>query len=309
MKSIQTHSRRDFLKGMIGGGGLLATSLLPVFGHEKFERLNIVRIHMPIGATRPFSVLHFSDTHLTLAYDHEGKNNQKRKINRSKTFGGRQEESLRDTLAWAKDNTDYVLHTGDLMDWVSEANLDAAKKYIGNYPAFFGALGNHEISWYLWKKMGEAGQNEKIPDAQKLQEVFSFNILFDSKVVNGINFVSIAHVYDNVLPIQITKFKEEVKKGLPIVLLMHVPFFSPEILAVMEQFWRCGSKFRNIPFTPIKYNKITRDFMDYLRKEPMLRGILAGHLHITVQGRFSPTAVQYVVGGNYGFVAQEICFC
>jgi len=31
-------------------------------------------------------------------------------------------------------------------------------------------------------------------------------------------------------------------------------------------------------------------------------------LHITVQDRFSPTAMEYVVGGNYGFVGQEVSF-
>jgi len=39
-----------------------------------------------------------------------------------------------------------------------------------------------------------------------------------------------------------------------------------------------------------------------------MKAILAGHLHITVQDRFSPTAIQYVVGGNYGFVGQEVLF-
>ena len=40
----------------------------------------------------------------------------------------------------------------------------------------------------------------------------------------------------------------------------------------------------------------------------LLKGILAGHLHITVQDRFSPTAMQYVVGGNFMFHGQEITF-
>ena len=53
---------------------------------------------------------------------------------------------------------------------------------------------------------------------------------------------------------------------------------------------------------------VTRGFIAYLRKEPLLKGILAGHLHIAVQERFSPTAMQYVVGGNYMFHGQEVLF-
>ena len=36
--------------------------------------------------------------------------------------------------------------------------------------------------------------------------------------------------------------------------------------------------------------------------------ILAGHLHFTMQDGFSPTARQYVVGGNYMFHGQEVLF-
>ena len=57
-----------------------------------------------------------------------------------------------------------------------------------------------------------------------------------------------------------------------------------------------------------KEDPTTRDFIAYLKGERLLKAILAGHLHITVQDRFSPTAVQYVVGGNYGFVGQEVLF-
>ena len=53
---------------------------------------------------------------------------------------------------------------------------------------------------------------------------------------------------------------------------------------------------------------VTRDFIAYLRGEPLLKGILAGHLHFTMQDDFSPTAKQLVVGGNYMFHGQEILF-
>ena len=36
--------------------------------------------------------------------------------------------------------------------------------------------------------------------------------------------------------------------------------------------------------------------------------ILAGHLHFTAEERFSPTAMQYVVGGNFMFHGREVLF-
>ncbi|MBR5626034.1 MAG: hypothetical protein IKW74_00255, partial [Thermoguttaceae bacterium] len=59
------------------------------------------------------------------------------------------------------------------------------------------------------------------------------------------------------------------------------------------------------PQTP---NKTTLDFIDRLKKEPLLKAILCGHLHFSWVGKFSETATQYVVGGNYNGTAREIIF-
>ena len=53
---------------------------------------------------------------------------------------------------------------------------------------------------------------------------------------------------------------------------------------------------------------VTRDFIAYLKGEPLVKGILTVHVHITVQDRFSPTAMQYVVGGNFRFHGEEVLF-
>ena len=54
------------------------------------------------------------------------------------------------------------------------------------------------------------------------------------------------------------------------------------------------------------WEPVTRDFIFYLRSQPLLKGLLTGHHHFDVQDRVSPTASQYVVGGNFLFHGQEI---
>ena len=41
---------------------------------------------------------------------------------------------------------------------------------------------------------------------------------------------------------------------------------------------------------------MTREFIARLRREPLLKAILAGHLHFDVAEQFSSTAVQLVAG-------------
>ena len=101
-------------------------------------------------------------------------------------------------------------------------------------------------------------------------------------------------------------FAKEVKKGMPIILLMHVPFPTPRIVAATRKYWAWNKKFRNEQPKPITFGKRGQEFIKYLKSEPLLKGILAGHEHITVQERFSDTAIQYLVAGNFAFVGREV---
>ena len=314
--------RRDFLSSL---GGLVAASALPAFAADDpsvfpargmYERLMLAYQRIDAGATAPFSILHISDTHLSSAYPNEADAEGKLKSmeRRTKTFGGRQEEALRDSLAWAKKNVDYVLHTGDLIDWQSDANFDLVKKYYGD--TMFGSMGNHEFYTYLPGEKHTWQEPFKTRSWDLLKAKYPVDPRFSSKVVNGVNFVCVDDVFGTVQPDQVEKFRAEAKKGMPIVLCMHVPFFTDFIWQSSCRFWRSsGKRFASAAapeaggdFKRQLEDKVTSDFIAYLKREPLLKGILAGHLHITVQERFSPTAMQYVVGGNFMFHGQEILF-
>ena len=328
-------NRRTFLTGSCG---LLASSALPTIAAEdkkdgdhlkradafanrgKYERFNASYAHLHLGVGKPFSLLHLSDTHLTAVYPEEAEN--KRIVSEARTnrcFGGRQEDSLRDTLSWAKANCDFVLHTGDLIDFQSRANYDLVKKYFGD-GFMTGCLGNHEFTPEMWLSDPKESRDEAFKDRTRkdLADVYPFDLSFHSKVVNGVNFVMLDDVYGYVTAAQVAKFETEVAKGLPIILCMHVPFFTDEIIRCCTKFWANPSRYRDsvVPAPEKSVSKqdllvqrddpVTRDFISYLKSEKLLRGILSGHLHIALEERFSPTAVQYVAPGNYLFAAREV---
>ena len=324
-------TRRDVLANSIGLSAVVATAALPTLGGDseesvfaqrgRFERLSLDYVHLKIGLPRAFSVLHISDTHLTAAYSHEGADKQTLRDNRTRCFGGRQEEALRDSLAWARENADYVVHTGDLIDWQSEANYDLVRKYFGGNMC--GSMGNHEFSPSMWlsKPKDETTEACKNRSRKQLAAIYPFDLSLDSTVINGVNFVTLDDSYGYVTAEQVERFRAEVKKGLPIILCMHVPFMSPEIWMARHKYWmgakydRKSMKFTSaeIPVPDCEYkiqleDPVTRDFIASLKTEKLLRGILSGHLHFAMQDRFSPTAVQYLVGGNFMFHGREILF-
>lgn len=318
--------RRGFLKSLAGAGALVATSQLPSFAADaepslysqrgKFERLALSYAVVDLGLEKPFSVMHISDVHLSSAYLHESESKQTLQRRRNRTFGGNQEAALMDSLAWAKANVDYVVVTGDLIDWQSEANFDLVKKYFGE--GMTGSMGNHEFSPDMWLSSVKEEPTEAYKDMtrSKLQEVYPFDVRFSSRIVNGVNFVTLDDVYGYVVREQVNLFREEVKKGLPIVLCMHVPFYTDKLWLATRRFWdRANKKFMDGAVPPPsgdygfqKEDPVTRDFIAYLKQEPLLKAILAGHVHFTMEDRFSPTAMEYLIGGNFLYQAREILF-
>ena len=312
------------MKVLAGGGALIATSKLPLLAEDKpevfperggYERLALCYSTVEIGLEKPFSVLHISDTHLTAAYPGENEKKQTLNQRRTQTFGGRQEEALRDSLAWAKQHVDYVLHTGDLIDWQSEANFDLVRKYFGE--GMTGSLGNHEFTSDMWLSEPKEEQTEKYKDysREKLQSVYPFDISLNSQLVNGVNCVTLDDVYGYVTKQQVKRFREEVKKGMPIVLCMHVPFYTDNIWRAAHRFWNEKGPLSSgvLPKVTGDFKRqledpVTSEFMEYLKKEPLLKCILAGHEHISVEDRFSPTCREYVTGSNFLFHGREVIF-
>ena len=302
MNSLNS-SRRDFLKGAFAAGGIVATSRLPLHARGNFEQLSLAYAHISAGAEKPFSVLHISDTHLTFVNPDEPESVQHYRRVRTELFGERQYEALKDSIRWAKINADYLIHTGDLMDFVSDGNLIAVQEAFGPGAGnIFGSIGNHEY----WTPMEPRPSNAEC--FSRCSKAYPYNLHFGSQTINGVNFVSIDDALDDVSQDQVEAFAKEVKKGLPIILLMHVPFPTPRIVEATRKYWKWNTKFRNEPPKPITFGKRGQEFIKYLKSETLLKGILSGHMHITVEERFSPTAMQYLVAGNFAFAGREILF-
>ena len=314
--------RRQVLTGGVALGGMMAARLLPAVTPPRvdvrergwFQRLQLTYRTVEIGLKNPFSVLHVSDTHLTAAYPDETQWLEFAE-ERTRVFGGLQEHSLAEALAWAKTSVDCVIHTGDLIDFQSKANLDLVKRYFGSVDGLLCTAGNHEFHC-LPKEAGvkpTEAYNETCRAA--LDGAFGRDLRFAARMVNGVIFVAMENVYGFFSEYQVRRFREEAAKGLPMVLCLHVPIYTDGIRRTWGRFLSMGKRFADaalpLPEGDIQRqldDSLTRDFVTYLRKEPLLKAVLAGHLHLFAEDRFSPTAMEYVVGANYFPNGQEVMF-
>ena len=159
----------------------------------------------------------------------------------------------------------------------------------------------------------------------RVQKAFANDVQVASRVVNGVNFVAFDDANNNISADVCRRVKAEFGKGLPVVLMMHVPFYTPAMFTWSFETLGCGTKYGTADIAGVpaeivrsKYrpNQIdyniprapTLELMAFLKEQRTLKAILCGHMHSAFSDRFSETAMQYVVGGNFKGDACEILF-
>lgn len=223
--------------------------------------MNILTTSLHIGAQKPFKIIHMTDIHLAYADMRDGERKVILAKQRLPLFP-HAAEMLKAADQLAKELDAPIFCTGDLIDFISSENLDRAKEFADNNDLFLTA-GNHEFSLYV------GGDHEDAPcrnqSLQKVQAIFKNDIRQASRVIEGVNFVGLDngnHLFDEG---QFAFLKEEVKKGLPIVLLLHIPLYQLEL---------------DRPYA----DAFTRTVFEYMRKEPLIKAMLGGHIHEDYEG-------------------------
>lgn len=275
--------------------------------------MKIREITIPVGAKEPFSVLHTSDNHLCLADERD--NERKRKLAEdrvrcfTKEYPERLQEMTEEIFVYAKEHNLPILHTGDLIDFVSEANLDYTKKLMEGADVFVAA-GNHEFSQYV----GEAWEDEayKAQSFEQVKAAFPGDFWFQTRMIGGVKFIALENGYYYVTEEQLRLFKEATAEDVPTVLMVHNPLYSEDTFrkykegrSASEPAYLFGcpedlmwewEEYRRLQQRP---NDVTKEFMAYCENLPCLKAVLAGHMHEFIASTLDSGIPQYVVGAGY----------
>lgn len=264
--------------------------------------LTLQHTQISIGLPSPVSVIHASDTHLTLADIRDGE--RKVALGANRLGGFPHAETVLDELGELSRGMGLpIFHTGDLLDFVSIPNLERARAFCQTHDLFLAA-GNHEFSLYVGEAREDAAYRNQSLHA--VQACFGNNIRMDSRVINGVNFVALDNGYYLFDEEQFEFLRGEVDKGLPVVLLMHVPLYEETLFADEMSRNPCGylvavpeELMRGYP--PHRYeqqlaDETTRRVVDYIAAQPAVKAILAGHIHKAYEGVFAGRIPQLTVG-------------
>ena len=267
----------------------------------------MLRSELKVGAEAPFQIVHITDTHLTYADDRDGERKTALAKARARFFP-QAEEVLQKACGISREQQAVIMHTGDLIDFVSQANLERVKRFMNEYDCFMAA-GNHEFSLYVGEAKEDAAYRSQ--SLAKVQAVFCNDIRMSARVINGVNFVALDNGYYLFEQEQLEFVKNEVLKGFPIVLMMHTPLFEQNLFdELMGTMGECRVEkpcayLAGVPeeqmkdysagrFEQQKADSITLKAIEYFKSEPLIKAILAGHVHRTMDARLTKDIPQII---------------
>ena len=252
--------------------------------------LKIEKSVIEAGIDKPFKFLHVSDPHMDIITEKNFSQNT---------------EYFEKAMEYAKENDLMVLCTGDNFIYYSEDNKRYALEKFPENSVF--VPGNHDFCADI-DDLYEGDKNYRGYFIEKWSECYKNNIMYDSKIVNGVNFVTFLDIYYEITKEQLEFIKNEVKKGYPVILCMHVPFFVAKLADTLMAEWaKCGyqlnppeeyyKNYSEKDYNDQVSNEDTLKAVDYILKEDKIKCIVAGHVHLNFDG-FSDSGKRQICTGE-----------
>lgn len=238
---------------------------------------SIVHTRIDIGLEKPVKILHVTDVHISKADERDTPRQQKQAVERVEVFrkeGGfppkMPEDYFRDAVALAKEENALLVCTGDAIDLHTHACVDFFLALIKDVDMMF-APGGHEHQRRFVRTM-----EEEYPYVEtvrpKLEEEFSrFDLYLESRVINGLNIVTLDNSLDYFPLRTVEAFRKELEKGLPIIAFFHDYLWDTQ-LNMKEAYHP------NVRLTPEDY-RISHEMMSLLCHHPLVIATFSGHGH------------------------------
>lgn len=277
-----------------------------------FKKLQVIKTELNIGLPAPVKLLHVTDTHI--AYS-----DPERPCGRQERFDGEIEDQtasyFEQALAYAKENNLIMLHTGDLLDFLSQRSFDYIDEKLQDVDYIYAA-GNHDYCHWV----GEAKEDNayKWENMKLSAPHFKSNLWFDSRVIGGLNIVTLDNSYYQISDGQIEMLRAEASRGLPILLCMHNPLFTQKCadyilehnpytdLAMVAAPRKYLTQYNDHRFLQQTPDAATLRAVEYIKSEPLIKALIVGHLHFNFEDTLDNDIPQIITHGTFAGYVREL---
>ncbi len=269
--------------------------------------IRIKKTTIQIGLQKPLKILHITDSHLPFycESDTEDMIRQGKKRNEKRSV-----RNLKKLMKYAEKNCDIIVHSGDLIDFISKPCIEFAREFLKNDKILFVA-GNHEYCRYDGAKEDMAHRRKSL---EMMGGELCDSMFYNSHIVSGVNFVGIDDSFHQAEYEQLDFLRKEVAKGYPVILFMHAPLYEKELYKKSYKFWNgeiclLGSDATAHPEVKgdiAEPTEASKAFYDYVTGEPQIKAVLTGHLHFSFESRLPGGTMQYVTNRGDRGNAREI---
>lgn len=247
---------------------------------------SVVELIIP-GLTREYTFVHISDLHITASEDEDSDEDKALAASRAEFWKNQAGlcpiEANEIVAARIREiSPDMVFCTGDTVDYPSRSNLRRLKGFLNALGSdFILAPGNHD----------DVGEDAPIELRRMFLEMTGGSPQFRVVSLEGLDIVVINDGFVSVTEEQYRLMKNQIRKGRPILLLLHAPVFSPAAKETVWSFWGY-----NWMVGEEQQSEINRRFLKLLNENrSIVRAVFAGHIHFATgdDADHGQTVLQY----------------
>ena len=266
------------------------------------------------AATRPIRVILAADTHLWINDERGGpyreySDRMAGAYNQTTHFltGEKTDPatSFEKTLQLAVDaQVDLLALPGDTFSWPSEAAIEWAYEKLSRAGVPYAYVaGNHD--WHYEGMPGPLDELRKTWINKRLLPMYQGNDpMMAAYDIEGIRFLAMDNSTYEISDRQLAFFKDQVKSGMPLILLVHIPLYvpgSPVSFGCGHPDWNANTdrnfKIERRPRWPaFGHTSTTMSFYREVFTAPNLMGVFAGHIHRPSSG---------IINGKFQIVADD----
>lgn len=263
----------------------------------------VVNTVFKVGLEQPVRILHITDVHLTEADEYDDDETKELMLKRKASFAAHSDnaplttnEYFAEAIRLAEELGALLVVTGDVIDIHSHGNVAEFHRIADGHDMMF-APGGHETQKRIRRTMEEEYPYWETVRPQIEAEFPEFDFLFESRVINGLNIITVDNSLDYFAKETLERFRKELDRGLPIILFMHDPMHDGRLNATEKTH-------PNVRLTEEDY-RISHEMIDLINSHELVKATFSGHAHINEE-RIHEGKPDFVTAGLYKGICRLI---